>query len=69
MKIFIVLSESLAKSGTLPFTILSFQRYKVIKIGNMIEKMKVQHNVQLAMAKFAGQSKIVSVRPLLMILQ
>ena len=39
MKIFIVLSESLEKSGTLPFIVLSFQKYKVIKIGNMIEKM------------------------------
>ena len=31
--------------------------------------LKIQHDVQLAMAKFAGQSKIVSLRPLLMILQ
>ena len=39
MKIFVVLSESLETSGTLPFTVFSFQRYKLIKIGKMIEKM------------------------------
>ena len=38
MKIFIVQSKSLQKSGTLPFTVFLFQRYKVIKIGKMIEK-------------------------------